>query len=167
MVGWVTDEDWHRQKPSLDYRFDVSMSGVLGIGFDITKWTDEEKKEAKDKITRYKEIRSMVQFGTLYRLISPFKENKTALEYISDNRSSAVVFCYNMAEYPEGSIPQTKGVQALKLQGLNAEAFYKIPQLGDAVYKGDFLMHIGILWPVKGAYKSLILDVKEVSKPVI
>ncbi len=163
MVGWVTDEDWHKQNPSLDYRFDVSMSGVLGIGFDITKWTGEEKKLAKDKIMRYKEIRSLVQFGNLYRLISPFKENKTALEYISDNRSSAVLLCYNMGEYLDGSISQTKGVQALKLQGLKAEAFYKIPQLSDAVYKGDFLMNIGILWPVKGAYKSLILDVKEVS----
>ena len=163
MVGWVTDEDWHKQNPSLDYRFDVSMSGVLGIGFDITKWTDEEKKQAKDKITRYKEIRSLVQFGTLYRLLSPFKENKTALEYVSDNRSSAVLLCYNMAEYLEGSISETKDVQALKLQGLKADAFYKIPQLGDAVYKGDFLMRIGILWPVKGAYKSLILDVKEVN----
>lgn len=164
MVAWVTDEDWHKQSPSLDYRFDVSMAGVLGVGTDITKWNDEENKIAGEKIARYKEIRSLVQLGNLYRLKSPFKENKTSLEYVSANRSSAVVFCYNMAEYLDGSIAGTSADQSLKLQGLNAEAFYKIPQLDNQVYKGDFLMSIGIAWPLKGAYKSLILDVQEVNK---
>ena len=44
------------------------------------------------------------------------------------------------------------------------DAFYKMPQLSDEVYKGDFLMNIGISWPVHGAYKSLILDVIETAK---
>lgn len=164
MVSWITHEDWHKQKPSLDFKFDVAMSGVLGIGYDITKWTEEEKKLAKEKIEKYKEIRSLVQSGTLFRLISPFKENKSALEYTSDDRSSAVVFCYNMAEYLEGSIPQTRQANILKLRGLDPKASYKISQLGDAIFKGDFLMKVGISWPVKGAYKSIILEVKKYSE---
>ena len=39
-----------------------------------------------------------------------------------------------------------------------------MPQLGDEVYKGDFLMNIGVAWPVHGAYKSLILDVIETAE---
>lgn len=163
MVSWITQEDWHNQKPSLDYKFDVAMSGVLGIGYDITKWTEEEKKLAKEKIAKYKEIRSLVQFGTLYRLVSPFKDNASALEYVADDRSSAVVFCYNMAEYPEGSMPQTRQANVLKLRGLDPAASYKISASGDAVYKGDFLANVGISWPVKGAYKSIILEVKKVA----
>ena len=50
MVGWVTDEDWHRQKPSLDYRFDVSMSGVLGIGLILQNWNLLRKKNREKKI---------------------------------------------------------------------------------------------------------------------
>lgn len=164
MVSWITNEDWHKQKPSLDYKFDVAMSGVLGIGYDITKWNKKEKKLATEKIARYKEIRSLVQFGTLYRLISPFKENKCALEYVADDRSSAVVFCYNMAEYLEGSIPETRQSNVFKLRGLDAEASYKIPKLGDAVYKGDFLANVGIAWPLKGAFKSVILEIKKIGQ---
>ena len=123
MVAWVTDEDWNKQNPSLEYRFDVSMAGILGVGTDITKWNDAEKKIAKQKIERYKEIRSLVQFGNLYRLKSPFKENKTSLQYVSKDRSSAVLFCYNMAEYLDGSLAETRKDQSLKLQGLNARCF--------------------------------------------
>jgi alpha-galactosidase len=159
MVSWITHEDWHALKPTLDYKFDVAMSGVLGIGYDITKWTDNEKKLAAAKIAKYKEIRSLVQFGTLYRLVSPFKENRSALQYVADDYSSAVVFCYNMAEYLNGSTPQTQDANILKLRGLDSNAFYKIPQLNNEVFKGDFLMNVGIMWPVKGAFKSKILQI--------
>lgn len=161
MVSWITHEDWHSLKPGLDYKFDVAMSGVLGIGYDITKWTEDERKLAKAKITKYKEIRDLVQFGTLHRLVSPFKNNRSALQYIAHNQSSAVVFCYNMAEYLNGSIMQTQESGILKLRGLDADALYSIPELNNAVYKGDFLMKVGITWPVRGAYKSMILQVQK------
>jgi alpha-galactosidase len=161
MVSWVTHEDWHALKPSLDYKFDVAMSGVLGIGYDITKWTDDEKKLAKTKIAKYKDIRGLVQSGTLHRLISPFKNNRSALQYIAEDRASAVVFCYNMAEYLNGSTTQAQEARTLKLRGLEPNAFYTIPELNNAVYRGDFLMNVGITWPVKGAYKSMILQIQK------
>ena len=43
MISWVTHEDWHKQNHPLEFKFDVSMCGVLGVGYDITKWTDKEK----------------------------------------------------------------------------------------------------------------------------
>lgn len=161
MVSWITHEDWHSLKPGLDYKFDVAMSGVLGIGYDITKWTNEEKQLAKTKIAKYKEIRDLVQWGTLYRLISPFTHNKSALQYLAEDRSSAIVFCYNMAEYLNGSTAQTQEANRLTLRGLDPDAFYNIPELNNAVYKGDFLMKVGIDWPVRGAYKSMILQIQK------
>lgn len=161
MVSWITHEDWHALKPGLGYKFDVAMSGVLGIGYDITKWTDDEKKLAKTKIEQYKEIRNLVQFGTLHRLIPPFKNNKSALQYIAEDGSSAVVFCYNMAEYLNGSTAQTQEASILKLRGLDPGALYSIPELNNTVYRGDFLMKVGITWPVRGAYKSMILQVQK------
>lgn len=162
MVSWITSEDWHQQKPSLDFKFDVAMSGVLGIGYDIAKWTEKEKVLAKEKIQRYKEIRTMVQEGTLYRLLSPYEGNKCALEYLSEDHSSAVVFCYNLAEYLEGSSGSARRPAILKFRGLDPEASYKIGQ-GDGDYKGSFLMKVGIAWPIKGAYKSVILEIKKIS----
>ena len=161
MVSWITKEDWHALKPTLDYKFDVAMSGVLGIGYDITKWSDDEKKLAAAKISKYKEIRSLVQFGTLHRLVSPFKENRSALQYVAEDQSSAVVFCYNMAQYLSGSTDQTQDANVLTLRGLNPDASYKIPQLNNEVFKGDFLMNVGVMWPVKGAYKSMILQIQK------
>lgn len=161
MVSWVTHEDWHALKPGLDYKFDVAMSGVLGIGYDITKWTEEEKKLAKTKIAKYKDIRNLVQFGTLHRLISPFENNRSALQYIAGDQSSAAIFCYNMAEYLNGSTVQTQEAGILKLRGLDPGAFYNIPELNNVVYRGDFLMNVGITWPVKGAYKSMVLQIQK------
>lgn len=164
MVSWITHEDNHKLNPSLEYKFDVSMSGVLGIGYDITKWTEQEKKLAKQKIEQYKRIRPLVQNGSLYRLISPFENNKTALEYINDRQTSAVVFCYNMAEYLAGSTASLQQPELLKFQGLNPSATYQISGTGSLQYKGDFLMSIGIAWPLKGAYKSTILEIEQVSE---
>lgn len=162
MVSWITHEDWYNIKPTLDYRFDVAMSGVLGIGFDITKWTAEEKKKATEKIALYKRIRPLVQGGTAYRIISPFRENKSALSYVSDDRSSAVVFCYNMARYLPGSTAASSESNSLKLQGLDPSASYSISTSGNTVYRGDFLMNIGLPWPVSGAYQSTILEIQKV-----
>lgn len=168
MVSWVTKTHRLSHQPvSLEFNFDVSMSGVLGIGTDITKWTNAEKALAKRKVEQYKLIRPLVQNGTLYRLVSPLKSNKCALQYVAENTSS-VVFCYNMAEYISGNMLDNPS-NVLKLEGLKPDQSYQIEIMGlpkskqsTTTYKGNFLMEIGIDWPVKGANKSQILSVKPV-----
>jgi alpha-galactosidase len=167
MVSWVTDAARH-QAVSLDYRFDVSMSGVLGIGNDIRKWTPAEKEIAKRKIELYKKIRPLVQQGINYRLASPFESNRCALQYNAADGSSAVVFCYNLAKYLPGSQFIDRGRTVLKLKGLNPSQLYRIKKTSDTkdegtVYRGDFLMNIGISWPVKNAFESQILTVNVVN----
>ena len=71
MVGWVTDDNWHHSQLSLDYRFAVSMQGVLGIGNNLTEWNQDELNDATKMIALYKEIRPLVQRGNVYRLLSP------------------------------------------------------------------------------------------------
>jgi alpha-galactosidase len=161
MVSWITAGDHHRSNPSLDFKFDVAMSGVLGIGYDITKWNKAEIELAKKKIALYKKIRPLVQQGTLFRLVAPYSGGKCALEYVSSDKSSAVVFCYNLAEYLQGSTVESQETRVLRFQGLNPNASYKILQDKDQkIYKGDFLMDIGIAWPVSGIERSAILEVK-------
>lgn len=158
MISWVTHEDWHRQHHPLDFKFDVSMCGVLGVGYDITRWTDEEKAVAREKIARYKDIRETVQKGTHYRLVSPFDNNRSVLEFVNQPQSEAIVFVYNLAEYPANAIPETKKPKRVKLRGLLPEASYKVEGI-DGVYKGDQLMNIGIEFPVYGAFKSRIFKI--------
>jgi alpha-galactosidase len=166
MVSWVTGTIRH-QPISLDYRFDVSMSGVLGIGNDIRKWTPEERAIAKNKIDLYKKIRPIVQQGILYPLVSPFEHNRCALQYNPVNGESAVLFCYNMAVYLRGSQETDRGANILKLEGLMPDKKYLIKKANDtkdkgAIYKGDFLMSVGIAWPVKNAFESQILTIDQV-----
>lgn len=162
MVSWITPGNHHRLEPSLDFKFDVAMSGVLGIGYDISKWNKSEIELAKKKIALYKRIRPLVQQGTLFRLVAPYNGNKCALEYVAKDRSSAVVFCYNMAEYLQGSTEAARRPRVLKLQGLDRHASYEILQdKVQKVYKGDFLMDVGISWPVSGIERGTILEIKK------
>lgn len=158
MIGWVTQEDWHKQKHPLEFKFDVSMCGVLGVGYDITKWTEEEKAVARKKIAQYKEIRETVHKGDHYRLVSPYEKNRSVLQFVNKPKSESVVFVYNLAEYPANAIGETKRPQTVKLRGLQPDASYRIEGM-DGVYAGRELMDIGVVFPVYGAFKSRIFKI--------
>ena len=155
MISWVTQEDWHRQNPSLEYKFDVCMAGVLGVGYDITKWDDGQKKIASEKIAQYKKIREIVQKGDVYRIVSPYEENRSVLQYVDKNKRNAVVFTYNMAEYPANQIRETQQTPLMKLRGLLPDVRYRIEGMNEN-YSGRYLMDVGIAIPLRGAYKSNI-----------
>ncbi len=161
MSSWVTSMTRH-QPVSLDFRFDVSMTGVLGIGADITKWSDADRESAKSKIALYKKIRPIVQQGTYYSLVSPFETDRSAVQYVADDKSAAVVFCYNLAGYLPGSQYADRGSSVLKLRGLDPGRQYTVrDSSGDAVIsvcKGDLLMNVGLAWPAgTEPYKSRII----------
>src|SRR5699024_4140374 len=63
------------RKTSLATRGNVAMSGVLGYELDLTQLSTEEKKEIKEQVNFYKQHRQLLQFGTFYRLKSPFEGN--------------------------------------------------------------------------------------------
>ena len=155
MISWVTQEDWHRMEPSLEYKFDVSMAGVLGVGYDITKWDDQQKKIATEKIAQYKTIRETVQKGDVYRIVSPHEENRSILQYTEKNQRKAVIFIYQMAEYPANSTNETQRSPLVKLRGLLPDMRYQIEGIRE-VYSGKYLMEVGIEFPLRGAYKSRI-----------
>jgi alpha-galactosidase len=167
MVSWVSGVTKH-QPLDLSFKFDASMSGVLGVGDNISKWTEADIAVAKKKIQEYKIIRPLVQQGTVYRLVSPFVTNQCALEFTSADKDSAAVICYNLGESLPGSTP-SREQSVLKLQGLDANKQYKIRMPGKEaagieIYSGALLMNVGIAWPLKGANKSGVLIVSAVSK---
>ncbi|MBC7745506.1 MAG: alpha-galactosidase, partial [Flavobacterium sp.] len=159
MVSWTGKENWHDNNYPLDFRFNVAMSGVLGIGNDITKWGNGEVETASRKITEYKSIRNVTQNGTLYRIASPFTSARSSLQYVSDDKSETVVFCYQLADQLKGSSAFPVVSEQLKLQGLNAKATYTVKAGNDKkTYTGEELMQNGITWPVKGTFNSIILS---------
>ena len=158
MISWVTHEDWHRQNPPLEFKFDVCMAGVLGVGYDITKWTDAEKDIAKEKIARYKEIRHTVQTGTPYRLVSPFENNRCILQFVNKEQSESIVFVYNLAEYPNNMTSGAQRSTMVQFRGLLPDTQYSIEGF-DGIYSGAYLMQTGLEIPLRGAYKSGIFKI--------
>ncbi len=90
MVAWVTDSGQF----DLKYRFHSAMMGVLGIGANLHKWSENDFKLAKAMIEEYKKIRHIVQDGDLYRLISPQRSDFAAIQYVSRDKKESVIFCF-------------------------------------------------------------------------
>lgn len=166
MLSFVVDKigNIYRPATSLDFRFDVAMMGVLGISDNIMNWSKSDLALAARKIALYKQIRPLVQKGTLYRLVSPFETNREALQYVSSDSSSAVVMAYQMAKYLPQSQLSSRGSEVLRLRGLKPSARYRVSRAADTgdsgtVHEGGFLMQVGIGWPLNTEDSSVILRI--------
>lgn len=159
MISWTGYYDNHNVKPSLNFRFDVAMSGVLGIGNDMTKWSDEEKKIAKEKIAEYKQIRDVVHNGDLYRLASPFESERCILQYNSKSKNESIIFCYELDTRLRGSSMYPHRNEYFKLMGLDSNKRYTVEGQKE-IYTGDQLMKVGLRYPLWQASTSWIFKLK-------
>lgn len=134
----------------IKFRFDVAMTGRLGMEIQPKNMTDEEKEFSKRAIEAYKSIRPVVQFGDQYRLISPYDDGSiAALMYIDENKDHAAVFAYRMDYLHNQSVPQ------VRLDGIDENKNYRIKDLTPAdpkrpsnldgkVVSGRVLKHAGL-----------------------
>ncbi|HAT4349616.1 TPA: alpha-galactosidase [Clostridium perfringens] len=140
---------------SLQTRGVSAMAGNFGYELDITKLSEEEKEEIKEQISLYKEIRETVQFGTLYRLKSPFNSNEVAWMMISEDKNEIIV------SYVRQWALVNESFSNLKLTALDKDSEYEI--IGeDIVLSGDELMYIGLNIPeLQGDYVSKLWRLKK------
>jgi alpha-galactosidase len=142
---------------SLDIRGDVAMSGNLGYELDLTKLLESEKEVVKKQVGTYKEIRSLIQFGQFYRLLSPFEGNETAWLFTNDDQSEAIVFYFSVLAEPAAPL------KFLKVTGIDPHKEYQLVGT-DQVFGGDELMYVGVSVPVelRGDFQSFTWHLKEV-----
>ena len=150
---WVTDANWINGRPfTLDYRFHLAMMGVLGMGADLTQWSEANLDKAAEYIALYKEIRDTVQFGQLYRLRSPRESALSATQFVSADGGESVVFAFLSASV-FGDFRTM-----LRLEGLDADATY---QLDDNIpLSGQALMKRGLPLALKGSFVSQMLRIR-------
>ena len=153
-VSAVPNHQANRTTP-LETRGVSAMAGNFGYELDITKLSEEEKEELKKQISLYKEIRETVQFGTLYRLKSPFNSNEVAWMMISEDKNEVVV------SYVRQWALVNESFSNLKLTALDKDSEYEI--IGeDIVLSGDELMYIGLNIPeLYGDYVSKLWKLKK------
>ncbi len=148
-VSAVPNHQVHRMT-SLDMRAHVAMSGNFGYELDLTKFTDEEKEVVKQQVELYKEIRTLVQFGDFYRLLSPFEGEETAWMIVAEDQSEAMIAYFRVLAEPNDPLCR------LKLKGLDASKDYVLVEDGQT-YGGDYLMYAGLAIPeLKGDFQSQI-----------
>lgn len=138
MAAWVTDTPnslGSERVTSLRFRFISSMAGVLGVGGDLSRWSESELAEARDWVALYKRVRPVVQHGELYRLRPPGDGGLTAVQYVRGEET--VVLAWLHAQSLGDRQPP------LRLRGLDPEGRYEDLATGE-VHRGAVLTHHGL-----------------------
>ena len=119
-------------------RGDVAMAGAFGYELDLTQLTAEEKDLVRQQVQNYHELAEVVQDGDYYRLSDPTKDNIVAWEYVSRDKSVALVTA--VAKLNNSYLPNQK---ILKLHGLDLDAVYEDAEHGITLH-GDTLERFGL-----------------------
>lgn len=137
----------------IKFRSDVAMSGRLGMEIQPANMSEEDKALCKQAIEDYKKIRPVVQFGDLYRLLSPY-DNKGAasLMYVNPEKDDAVFFWWKTDPSYGQKMPR------VRMAGLNPDKLYTVTELNridnnplpfeGKQFTGKFLMESGLEIPV-------------------
>ncbi|SEM64791.1 alpha-galactosidase [Paenibacillus sp. OV219] len=148
-VSAVPNHQVGRNTP-LKTRGDVAMSGNFGYELDLTVFSEAEKEEVMRQVALVKEVRELVQYGTFYRLLSPFEGNETAWMFVSKDQREALVVHVTVLSEPNPPLSR------LKLKGLSSDLRYEWVGTGEVV-GGDELMHAGVVKPLPhGDYFSSV-----------
>lgn len=150
----------------LKFRFDVAMSGRLGMELQPKDIKGDDYTFAKKAIDSYKKVRPIVQLGDLYRLVSPYETNWASLMYVSKDKSQAVFFAYSLKFQGETSWLETK------MKGLDPNKTYIITELNtrdsktafwgsSKEFTGEFLMKNGVNLAITRPFESTVLLLNE------
>lgn len=155
MAAWVTDSPnamLNHRASSLRFRFVSAMAGVLGVGGDLTRWSEDELAEAGKWVALYKEIRPVVQRGDLYRLRPP-RGGLSAVQYSLGGET--VVLAWLQAQSYGEPVP------ALRLRALDPTASYECLETGE-IHRGAVLVHHGLRTGLRGDLDATVIRLRRI-----
>ena len=158
MMCWVTDcpNFMNGRTVSMKYRFLCAMMGSLGIGGNLNRWTSEELSCAKEMIRVYKQLREIVQHGSMYRL-ETWGMQATAVQYCYGEKSVAFVLggCEDCGE----------GRICIPLRGLQFDSRYRVFVDGqlEGIWSASTLMQHGFMLQMNGDFDSKWITLEQTS----
>lgn len=164
MAAHVTS--WNKGA-SVKFRTDVAMMGKLGFDIRIHDMTPAEQEYCKGAVKNFNRLNKEILEGDLYRLVSPYEGNHSAVMYVNEAVDKAVLFAFDI--HPR----YAENLQPVRLRGLNPDAQYEIKEINllpgtksilkcnGKTYSGEYLMKVGI--PVFSG-RQLASRVIEISK---
>ena len=128
----------------LHTRANVAFFGAFGYELDLNKLSDEEIAEVKAQVAFMKEHRELIQFGTFYRLRSPFDSNVTCWMVVNKQKTKAIVGWYRVLNTVNAPFDR------VRLVGLDTTKRYRITgnelvDGRDVVRSGSELHNIGLI----------------------
>lgn len=154
-------------KQSLKFKTDVAMMGKMGYDLKVSELTGNELKFSQEAISNYKRLSEVIWHGDLYRIISPYDENRAVVMYVNNSKNKAVVFAYTL----NSRYNQT--FNKVRLQGLDASKTYKIQEINvfpdghraatvnSQTYSGEYLMNIGLKLGSEAPLTSAVYEITE------
>ncbi|HEY3931760.1 MAG TPA: alpha-galactosidase [Verrucomicrobiae bacterium] len=138
----------------------VAMSARFGMDLDLTKLSAEDKAISAGAISAYKQIREVTQLGDLYRLENPHESFRGAENFVSPDKSRAVVFAFQLQDGE--NVP-------VRPQGLDPAKNYTIHEMNPApgraameqegkTFTGEELMRDGILPSSSKALEACVIE---------
>jgi alpha-galactosidase len=159
-------------KQSLKFRTDVAMMGKMGYDIRVNKFTEKELEFSKNAVKTYSDISDIIWKGDLYRLISPYDQNRAVLMYVNNSQSRAVLFNYHL------NLRKKDSFSKVLLEGLAPSKNYRIREINllpdtpsalpdnGKIFSGAYLMEVGINIAA-GKLQSLtsnIIDITEINR---
>uniref|UniRef100_UPI0040286D93 alpha-galactosidase n=1 Tax=Alloprevotella sp. TaxID=1872471 RepID=UPI0040286D93 len=151
--------NWNKNT-SVKFRTDVCSSCKLGFDIDLKplKGTDDYTF-VQQAVKNWSRLKPVILDGDQYRLVSPYETDHSALNYVSKDKSHAVLFAYNL--HPRYKEPRLLKV---RMQGLDPQRQYMVEEINlmpgtqstfdfnGKRFSGDYLMKVGldVLTPDEG-----------------
>ena len=135
---------------SVKFRTDVASMCKLGFDIGLQTLTGDELDFCREAVANWKRLEPVTMDGEQYRLVSPYAGNHMAVNYVSQDRSRAVLFAYDIhPRYQEK-------LQPVRLQGLDPDKAYTVKEINlmpgtksamkadGKTFTGDYLMKVGL-----------------------
>lgn len=154
-VSTVPNHQTGRITP-IETRAVTAMAGSFGYELDLNTLSSEEKESVKNQIKRFKEYQPLIHNGEYYRLSNPMKDEYAAWEFVSEDKSEALI--HGMVFFTKPNFVR----YLIKPRGLDENAEYVINN-GSETYTGKALMSGGVLVPkTSGDYSPIEMHITKV-----
>ena len=143
------------------------MMGKMGYDLNISHLSPDELSFSQHAVKEYKRLSPVIWQGDLYRLISPYDENRAVVMYVDKNKAKAVLMAYNLhTRFREEFLP-------VKLQGLEPSKQYIVNEINlmpgkyssfaanGKTYYGEYLMKIGFNVSTSEELSSAVFEINE------
>ncbi|MFT3739653.1 MAG: alpha-galactosidase [Breznakibacter sp.] len=153
----------------LKCRFDIAMAAKLGMDLQPSQMTEKEYEFSKNAIQTYKEIRRTILMGDLYRILSPYKQNRTVFMYVNQDKNEAVVFNFLVRKevYPKPPTIVLQGLDpdkkyTLKEINKNPDDWSRFSKYEGKTFSGEYLMNVGLNFAMYNEFESLVIQLNEI-----